>query len=280
MNLQTEPGGRTESPLDKADDLYLRILKRLIAQKVMEPSMRILVVCGGTADRDTLVRAGFTNFVISNLDADGAGDLGEEEWSYQDAEDLTFNDGEFDFCFVHEGLHHCRSPHRAIVEMFRVARLGILVIEPADNYFTEFGVRLGVGQDYEHAAVFDHDFLFGGVRNSCIPNYIYRFTARELRKTVLCMEPTLALDTRFEYYLEIPWPALRARKSRLKQLAVALGYPVLRLAHAMAPTVVSNQIVGVVLKPQGSEGLHPWIIRQGKEVTVNRPWIAARFTKK
>src|ERR1700682_1596880 len=49
-----------------------------------------------------------------------------------DAENLPFETGSFDYCFVHDGLHHLTQPERAIAELARVARRGIIVTEPAD----------------------------------------------------------------------------------------------------------------------------------------------------
>ena len=265
------------SKVEKTDGLYLRVLRNLISENVLDSSMRILVVCGGVADRNAILQAGFTDFVISNLDEDGAGYLGADEWSFQDAESLSFPDNSFDFTMVHEGLHHCRSPHKAIIEMFRVSKRGILIFEPADNYFTSLGIKLGVGQDYEHAAVFGHNFLSGGIRNSCIPNYIYRFTAGELRKTILCLEPRRKLEIMFRHYLEIPWAALKQKKGGLKRTMVALAQPILFVAHAIMPKILSNQIVAVILKPQDGEGLHPWLVQQGEDVAPNREWFATRF---
>jgi ubiquinone/menaquinone biosynthesis C-methylase UbiE len=263
--------------VDRTDDLYLKVLKDLIATKIMNTSMRVLVVCGGTVDKDTLVRAGFTDFVVSNLDENGAGYLGEKEWSYQDAEALTYPDNCFDFCVVHHGLHHCRSPHKGISEMFRVAKGGMLVFEPADNYFTSVGVRLGFGQDYEHAAVFSHNYQFGGIRNSPIPNYIYRFTAQELRKTILCLEPTMKIKFQFVHYFQVPWAQLKFRKSRLKKTVVTIALPMLKVAKAILPQIFANQIVGVALKPQDEDGLHPWLMKQDDEITPNKVWFVARY---
>jgi len=264
---------------DRTDDLYLHILRSFIAKQVIDTSMRVLVVCGGITDRDTLLRAGFTDYAISNLDEDGAGYLGDGEWLCQDAEALTLPDNSFDFCIVHEGLHHCRSPHKAIIEMLRVAKRGILIIEPADNCFTSLGIRLGLGQVYEHTAIL-HNYRSGGVRNTWIPNYIYRFTARELRKTILCLEPTLKLDITFQHYLQIPWKLLKMRRSGLKKAAVALASPVLLLSHALMPQTFSNQIVAMVVKPRETNSLHPWLIRRADEITINPDWFAARFANK
>ncbi len=106
-------------------DFYVDTLKRLLAQKVLRPDMKLLVTCAGEYDKNVLSQCGFTDAVLSNLDGRMIGpEIAPFSWSAQDAEDFAFDDNEFDFCIAHSGLHHCRSPHRALLEMYRVSRLG------------------------------------------------------------------------------------------------------------------------------------------------------------
>ena len=100
----------------------------------------------------------------------------------------------FDVCVVHQGLHHCRSPHRGLLEMYRVARRGLVMFEPQDTVLTRLGVRLGVGQRYELAAVADNDLRWGGVQNTDVPNFVYRWTEREVRKTLGLVRPDRRSD--------------------------------------------------------------------------------------
>ena len=87
------------------------------------------------------------------------------------------------------GLHHCHSPHRGLLELYRVARQGVLVFEPRDTALVRLGVRLNLGQKYEVAAVSHNGLSAGGVGNSQIPNYIYRWSEREVEKTILSYAP-------------------------------------------------------------------------------------------
>jgi SAM-dependent methyltransferase len=280
MRVEDQLAAKRSPELDHVDQLYFSIVKRLIDGKVIEPSMRILVTCGGLTDRDTLQRVGLTNFVISNVDSrHNAEQFQPIEWSFQDAEALTYADDSFDFCIEHEGLHHCKSPHRAIGEMYRVAKRGILLVEPSDSLLTSLGTKMGIGQDYEHAAVFANDCRFGGVRNSPIPNFIYRFTEGEIRKMLLCLDPTLKLDFRFEHHLKVPWGQLQTRKSGFKLAFVRCAQPMLFAAHALMPKVFGNQIAAVALKPKAN-GLHPWLVRRGNEVAVNEEWLSSKYVER
>ena len=63
-----------------------------------------------------------------------------------DAEHLPFLNHSFDVVAVHDGLHHLDDPYRAIREMARIAREGVLILEPAQAGLTRLAVRLGVAE--------------------------------------------------------------------------------------------------------------------------------------
>jgi len=75
---------------------------------------------------------------------------------------LPFPDNSFDIVSVHDGLHHLDDPQRAIKEMVRVAKKGIVIIEPAKALLTRISVFLGFSRNYEST------------------NYVYRFRKNEL----------------------------------------------------------------------------------------------------
>ena len=56
-----------------------------------------------------------------------------DEFSDQDMNHLTFEDGEFDFVFVKESLHHMSMPYNGLYEMLRVAKKGVILIEPSGD---------------------------------------------------------------------------------------------------------------------------------------------------
>jgi SAM-dependent methyltransferase len=261
-------------------DFYDEVVMTLVRGGVLDPGMKVLVVCGGRTDRVVLERCGFRDVVISNLGLRPAGkDMGPFRWSEQDAERLTFDDESFDFAVVHSGLHHCHSPHRALLEMYRVARRGLVVFEPYDNLLTRLGVRLGIGQEYEYGGVageIGRDGHRGGVANTTIPNFVYRFTEREIIKAVHSYAPYARHDIRFFHRMRIPWHQLRRRRNRGFYLAVRLAQPALKLVEVVAPGQCNN-FAAVILKPDLSRRLHPWLQRSDGAVEVNTDWLASRY---
>ncbi len=73
-----------------------------------------------------------------------------------DAANLPFPDRSFDVAAVHDGLHHLDDPYRAIREMARVAREGVLILEPARAALTRLAVRLGIAEEVEEAGNYVH----------------------------------------------------------------------------------------------------------------------------
>jgi SAM-dependent methyltransferase len=255
---------------------YRRALERLLADGALTREMSVLVTCGGDLDRDVFRSLGFAQVTITNLDER----LGEDAfapytWSHADAEALPFPDGSFDWTVVSAGLHHCRSPHRAVLELYRVARKGILGLESRDSASMRLAATLRLVDDYEVTAVAAHDFLAGGVANTAVPNYVYRWTERELEKTIASFAPHA--QHRFLYLreLEIPWSVVEAGGGkRTRALRVLL--PLVRLLVRFVPSQ-ANLFAFAVLKPEASDCLQPWLRRgpAGPEPDVD--WIRSHY---
>lgn len=110
---------------------YTHVLRGLIAERHLTRDMHVLVVCGGMLDRNVLHDLGFEHVIITNISTPrDPCPFAPFEWQWQQAEDLTLPDGSVDFCIVHSGLHHCHSPHRGLLEMYRVAKHGLVLFEP------------------------------------------------------------------------------------------------------------------------------------------------------
>lgn len=215
---------------------------------------RLLAVCAGTDDWELLCELGFTDVVVSNLDESFAEMVPGAVWSRQDAQSLTFEDGSFDWVFVSEGLHHCRSPHRALLEMYRVCRVGLVAIESRDSILMRLAVRLGMADAFELAAVVDQGFSSGGLDNTGVPNHVYRWTETEVVKTLRSYDPTG--DVRVEYRHGLRLPAGDSTRA-WRRLASMLARPALAALFRVSKRQ-GNQLAIIVRRP---DGLHPWLRR-------------------
>ena len=221
---------------------YERVLGELLAEGLVERDSRVLVVAGGEVDRRAFAAHGFTDVTLTNLSEDG-----DEE---QDAESLTYEDDAFDFAVISAGLHHCASPHRAVLELYRVARRGFLALEARDSSLMRLAQRIGVVDEYELTAVADNGFASGGVRNTQVPNFVYRWTEREVEKTIASAHPQRRHRFVFFRELELPVSVLElGGKSKW-----ALAEKPLGLVTKAFPSQ-ANLFAFAVFR----EGLQPWM---------------------
>ena len=99
---------------------------------------------------------------------------------------------------VHASIHHASKPHNILLEMYRIAKNGVLVIEANDSLIMRLSVRLNFSEDFEKSALNKNNFV-GGVDGSNIPNYVYRWTEREIKKLFYSYQPDKKINIIFNY---------------------------------------------------------------------------------
>ena len=233
---------------------YEEVLSKLVATGVMSKDDKVVVLCGGSGDAIALAEVGMSNALISNLDDRYDGYCAPYEWKYLDAENINLEDNSVDWAIAHHGLHHCASPHRAVMEMARIARKGILAFEGRDSLTMRLGIRAGMVPDYEIYAVVLEGGSTGGLRNGPVPNFVYRWTEREVRKMIESAYPGTQNDIRFFYGLRLP-----DERMRMSGAAKRFAYQVARL--------VIRTVFGVA-RSQGNEFAFAFIKSQAE-----KPWL-------
>lgn len=260
---------------DHPDPFFQRALKHLLDSGELQLDSSILVVCGGDTDFANLQAAGFTNVTITNLDermlATGGKEYAPYKWAYETAEGLTQEDKSYDLVMVHSGLHHLRCPLKGITEMYRVARLGVLGFEPNMSFFTKLGAKLGFGQDYEHAAVYFNDLKWGGVENTEIPNYVYRFRADDVVQTANTYNPIARHDCKFWYATRFPTRLLSV-SNPLIRIPSKLLAPVFEFFGRTFPALANNMAF-YIKKPAVPGDLLPWLEQRDGEVRLNADYV-------
>lgn len=233
---------------DVVTGFYLDVMKKLIASKAVSTTDSVLVVCGGPLDEKVMGMAGFTDVTVTNLD-DGMSN------SFQDAENLTYGNDSFDVVVVHAGLHHCYSPHRALLEMYRVARKCAVSFEARDSLMMRTAVRLGLTEDFECHGVRMSGGDCGGVANGPVPNFMYRWTEREVFKAITSYDPGQVPDIRYFYDLRIPVQRFTQAGNRLLRSFALLVEPTSRVLAALFPKQC-NEFAFAVCK---TNQLQPWL---------------------
>ena len=112
----------------------------------------------------------------------------------------------------------------------------------------------------------------GGVRNTDIPNYVYRWTEREIEKTISSFCPWGRSRFIYRYALRIPWGRLRMMNRRVFLWSVRLFQPALQLFFRCFPKQ-ANGFAFIILKPQVPDDLQPWLGFRDGHVGLNQEWI-------
>ena len=262
------------------EDFYSSVLQAAESARVIDPTMSVLVVAGGGYDRDIFVARGYRQVTISNVDTriDTSGAYAPYTWSYQNAESLSSESDSFDVVVVHAGLHHCYSPHRALAEMYRVARRAVVLVEARDSLLVRLAARLGFTDDYEVEAVVANGYVAGGVANSSVPNYVYRWTERELEKLVRALDPTGAPQLRYVYGLRLPFQRLAMHRNPAKRVVAHLSSGLVAVLQKIAPRQ-GNYFGAIIRKERDSTSLFPWLVGGTQGPAINRAWCEARYSR-
>jgi SAM-dependent methyltransferase len=279
MKLQDRPFVKNLIEKNDAKYFYAGLLEKLLESGMLRREMSVLVICGTVKDKAVFSELGFTDVTISNLDTRAPTDeFYPYSWSRQDAEKLDFPDEHFDFIVVNAGLHHCQSPHRALLEMYRVAKKGLMAVEARESLLLKIALGMGLAEEYEVCNVVTEGLEFGGVRNTIVPNYVYRWTEGEVAKTIASYAPHAKHEIMFHYDLKFPFTSLADRHPIYLITALAL-YPFAKLAGKLFPKQ-SNLFAFVIKKPILPQELFPWLRLEGNSLALNMPWIENRYDVK
>lgn len=264
------------------NNITSRISRRYIFYKdtvkafIKDKKASVLVIAGDSCDRDIFLQLGFMNVIISNLDSRiERGKFSPYKWNSQDAHKLAYEDNSFDYAVVHEGLHHCSSQHSALLEMYRIAKKGVIAIEARDNFIIRLLRKIRLTQTYETAAVYYNNSRFGGVNNTDIPNYIYRWTENEVEKTISSFAPYAKHDIKYRYGFD--WPCTpKLEKNRLKNTLKTAFIPIFVLFSLLFPKQ-QNLFAFFIKKPIIPKDLFPWVAMDKDKLSFNKEWAAAVY---
>ena len=271
-------------------DQFLAVLGSKVEALQIPLDQQVLIIGGSSDDEDALRQAGFSRIVNSNLPSDIGRIARDEpvvagEHLALDAEEMDLPDNSFDLVFAHAVLHHCRSPHRALCEMLRVSRRYVIFLEPSDSHVMSLLVKMRFSFPFELPAVIDNDYRSGGVRDSQIPNFIYRWNQAEVYKTVSSYLPErICCVHAYPYWdFSVSEKALALRsETRIGSITSVVGTGNFISALQFTRTILN----GIpMVRRQGNKffccvdkgtALRPWLAREGREIVFNREFTQGR----
>jgi hypothetical protein len=116
--------------------------------------------------------------------------------------------------------------------MYRIAKYGILVIESNDSFVMRLSVRLNFSEDFEKSAL-NKNIYVGGVDGSNIPNYVYRWTEREVKKLFYSYQPDKKINIIFNYQNNIFNENLS--NNLIKKIIITFSYIFLKMIFFLFP---------------------------------------------
>jgi hypothetical protein len=267
-------------PAPKDRSQFLSVMSALCGRITERQKMSLLVLGGSDDDVGSLRRLGFENITLSALDL---GTIGQTDNDIRtiaiDAENMVVPANAYDLVFAHEVLHHCRSPHRALCEMLRTSQKYIIFMEPNDSLAMRLLARMRFSFPYELAVVVDHDGKSGGLRDSAVPNYVYRWNKNELFKTVSSFLAEYMFTVRaysyWDFNVDERELALR-KQTKLSIITNTVG-----AKNFLAMLRIGQRVLNRVpfLRDQGNKflclvekraALKPWLAFDGDEIVFNQ----------
>ena len=161
-----------------------------------------ILVLGASSDEASLFhKLQFKRVTLSNIDL--AQLRGAEKYKFKkkkiDFRSLfKIKNNSYDYVVVHASIHHTSRPHNILIEMYRIAKYGILIIESNDSFIMRLSVRLNFSENFEKSSLNENNYV-GGVDGSNIPNYVYRWTEREVKKLFYSYQPDKEINIFFNY---------------------------------------------------------------------------------
>ena len=186
-------------------DRMYKLLKPLINYDI---NLNWLTVGDGRygTDANALLSLGVKDVMCTDI-SDKLLRIGNEngfinQYSAENAENMSFENESFDFVLCKEAYHHFPRPHIALHEMFRVSKVGVILIEPCDaKISTPFFDILFPFIKKIRRKILNREYDDSGHAFEPVGNYVFSVSERELEKVQLGMHRRhLAFHSINDYY--------------------------------------------------------------------------------
>jgi SAM-dependent methyltransferase len=277
-------GVRELGSANKDRGQFARVLAAYVRKCKIDVSGHTLIVGGSLEDVKVLRGIGFRRMTLSNIQPVPQSMIPQEygrdiDTVSADVENMELASDSYDFVIAHDVLHHCRSPHVALGEMLRVSRRHVAILELNDSLCMTTLVKMKFTFPYEVTAVVYHNYESGGVRDSCIPNFAYRWNRNDMFKAVSSFLPEREFDLHVHSYWDFNVDGkdlTRRKQTRLHIFTDVLGPEgFVRTLRSLQP--ILNRLP--LVHGQGNKffcciekknDLKPWLTREGNTIVFNR----------
>lgn len=203
---------------------FLRVKRLLDREKIDLSGRRVLVAgCGRGIDVYYLRQYYNADYHVSDISKDAVEAARSNlhlPGFVEDIERLSFPDNAYDYVFTAAALHHLARPVAGLYEMLRVAKYGVIVVEPNDSFLARMATRLGLAAELEESG-----------------NYVYRMSRHDVSRIAKALSMTFRVDRFFAIH--------RVAKSRSEFLTLQI----LNTAANIVWPSQGNYIVFLLRKP-------------------------------
>ena len=167
-------------------------------KKYLQMNSTILIFGGGQMEKEVFndLKYDLTFLNIDNHDLYGV----KYKTIIGSMQNSKIENEKYDYVIANASIHHSSQPHACIIEMLRIAKKGILILEGNDSLITKIACSLNISEVFEKSAIEDNK---GGVDNTNIPNYIYRWTEKEIHKLINSFDPKYKYKISFNYNFDL-----------------------------------------------------------------------------
>lgn len=279
-NAPVKAAATTSKGKDRTQLMF--VLRRVMEACEINCADSLLVLGASRDDFELLDQMGFTDVTVSNVSPYPIPNAKSQ--LILNAGSIDLPDESFDIVFAHAVLHHCRSPHKALCEMLRVARKQVIFFEPNDSSLMRTLIKARFSFPYEIPAVVDNGFTAGGLEDTQVPNFIYRWNANELHKTASAFlaerEFTALAYPYWDFYVNEAELAIRAQ-TRIGAITKVIGAKNFIRSLRFAQSILNllpplraqgNKFVaGIKKQPQ----LRPWLKVGPEGIVFDRAFVEA-----
>lgn len=259
-----------EDTLDRwRHDKIYNILKNIIDHDYSKTWLTVADGRYGT-DANALIRLGANKVMCTDI-SDKLLKFGSDEgfindFSAQNAEALTFESDSYDFVLCKEGYHHFPRPHIALHEMLRVAKVGVVLIEPNDHFLENRPINRFI---HIIKKILGRDANASGHGFEPVGNYVFSTSKREFEKVQLGMHRRFIAFKELNDYYEtgfefIPLNDKKGQHRGIIRKTKTLLY--LRDLLSKLGLVSSSLLITILFKQNSNNSLRQSLIENNWEV--------------
>jgi hypothetical protein len=182
---------------------WIFFIKQLI--NFIKKKDEILVISGSITEVFILKKYGYENITITYYDENTKTNIEQEfkniNFIKLDLAKSNFDIKKYNYVIVCNTLHHLSKPHQTILNLYDIANKGLMIFEGNDSFVTRILSKMNLMETFENSAISKDGT--GGLLNSNVANYIYRWTEREIVKLLYSYDPNHKNKLYFNYSYDL-----------------------------------------------------------------------------